>query len=93
LQTGGLNKFFDIVIKIYAYIKIMFKVLAIVFLILALVVYSRMTEIEDYQNFNYYPGYGNPVYSGVAVQNSADGAPYYGHGHGTGQGVPERQYY
>lgn len=69
----------------------MFKVLILVFLILALIAYSRVTE--EYQNFSYYPGYGGPVYSGVAVNQGNEGAPYTGHGHGAGYGIPEKQYY
>jgi hypothetical protein len=69
----------------------MFKILILVFLILALLVYSRITE--EYQNFVYYPGYGGPLYSGVEVNNANEGAPYTGHGHGTGYGIPEPEYY
>jgi hypothetical protein len=49
----------------------MWKVAMIAFLILALLAYS--SSVEQYQNFNgYYPGYGDPIYSGV----TGDSAPY-----------------
>ena len=69
----------------------MWKLIALVFVMLAILVYSRM--VEGYQNFSYYPGYGGPVYSGVAVANANEGAPYTGHGHGGGYGAPEQEYY
>jgi hypothetical protein len=47
------------------------KVAGIAFLMLAVVVYS--SSVEKYQNYSsYYPGYGDPIYSGV----TGDSAPY-----------------
>ncbi len=69
----------------------MWKAIALVLVILAILVYARV--VENYQNFSYYPGYGGPVYSGVAVANANAGAPYTGFGHGGGYDVPEPEYY
>ena len=68
----------------------MMKLLIVVVLALLIVGYARM--MEEYQNFSYYSGYGNPVYGGVPSQ----GAPYYGHGHGLQHGsydLPENHQY
>ena len=54
----------------------MLKVIFIVLLMIALLVYSQ--RIENYQNFSYYSGYGGPIYSGVP----SDGAPYVQPEHG-----------
>ena len=73
----------------------MWKILVVVGLIIALLIFSQKTESENYQNFSYYSGYGHPVYSGV----TSAGSPYMGQGHnptntgyGTGD-VPEPEYY
>jgi hypothetical protein len=70
----------------------MYKIAILAFLLLALIAYSSMTE--QYQNFSYYPGYGDPVYSGVPGNTGPyiDQTQYRGN-QGQQQGQQGQEYY
>lgn len=66
----------------------MWKEICLVLVILAILVYSRV--VENYQNFSYYPGHGDPIYSGVTQPET--GASYTGE-YGEPQTQQQQGYY